>query len=189
MSLVFLAVSASMASSAYAANKVDVFNLINTTASNNIQNIISAEKGSEFRVSKEISLGKLGTKQRLQQYFYGIPVFGYSVSASKSNMGFYSQIQGSILANIAKPESFVKAKITSEQALDISMKKTAKKNLKSDVNNPKSDMWIPDQHRITSCCGASGMTTSEFSASKHPSGPQGGRRRRGPPRLQSWPCR
>ncbi|WP_152829053.1 MULTISPECIES: M4 family metallopeptidase [Shewanella] len=142
MSLVFLAVSASMASSAYAANKVDVFNLINTTASNNIQNIISAEKGSEFRVSKEISLGKLGTKQRLQQYFYGIPVFGYSVSASKSNMGFYSQIQGSILANIAKPESFVKAKITSEQALDISMKKTSKKNLKSDVNNPKSDMWI-----------------------------------------------
>ncbi|AQS36771.1 vibriolysin [Shewanella psychrophila] len=142
MSLVCLAVSASMASSAYAANKVDVSNLINTTASNNIQNVISAEKGSEFRVSKEISLGKSGTKQRLQQYFYGIPVFGYSVSASKSNMGLYSQVQGSILANIAKPESFVKATITSEQALDISMKQKSNKSIRSDANNPKSDMWI-----------------------------------------------
>ncbi|WP_295031228.1 M4 family metallopeptidase [Shewanella sp.] len=142
MSLVFLAVSASLTSSAFAANKVDVSHLINMTSSNNIQNVITAERGSEFRVSKEISLGKSGTKQRLQQYFYGVPVFGYSVSASKSNMGFYSQLQGSVLANIAKPKGFVKAKITAEHALEISMRSVSKKSIKSDVNNPKSDIWI-----------------------------------------------
>ena len=142
MSLVFLAVSASLTTSAFAANKVDVSHLINMTSSNSIQDVISVEKGSEFRVSKEISLGKSGTKQRLQQYFYGVPVFGYSVSASKSDMGFYSQVQGSVLANIAKPESFVKAKITSEQALDISMRSASKASITSDVNNPKSDIWI-----------------------------------------------
>lgn len=142
ISLVFLAVTASLTSSAFAANKVDVSHLINMTSSNNIQNVISAERGSEFRVSKEISLGKSGTKQRLQQYFYGVPVFGYSVSASKSNMGFYSQLQGSVLANIAKPKGFVKAKITAEHALEISMRSVSKNSIKSDVNNPKSDIWI-----------------------------------------------
>lgn len=147
MSLVCVAVSASLSFSALAANKVDVSQLMNMGASNNINNVITAGKGSEFKILKEVSLGKSGAKQRLQQYFYGVPVFDYSISASKSNMGFYSHVRGSVLANIDKPESFIKAKITSDEALNLSLKASINKNdvneiHLNEIHNPKSDKWV-----------------------------------------------
>ncbi len=112
ISLVFLAISAALSSQAMAANSVDVSKLKTIHSSNDINHVLPLEKGSDFKVAKEVKLGKMGVKQRLQQYFYGVPVFGYSISSDVSSMGIYSDLKGNMLGNIAQPESFVNAKLS-----------------------------------------------------------------------------
>ncbi|ACA84853.1 M4 family metallopeptidase [Shewanella woodyi] len=142
ISLVFLAISAALSSQAMAANSVDVSKLKTIHSSNDINRVLPLEKGSDFKVAKEVKLGKMGVKQRLQQYFYGIPVFGYSISSDVSSMGIYSDLKGNMLGNIAQPESFVNAKLSPQQAIAASIKgknglaKSAKRH------NEQADLWV-----------------------------------------------
>ncbi|GGI91268.1 hemagglutinin [Shewanella hanedai] len=142
ISLVFLAISAALSSQAMAANSVDVSKLKSIHSSNNINSAISLEKGSDFKVAKEIQLGKKGTKQRLQQYFYGVPVFGYSISSNVSSMGIYSGLQGKMLDNIAQAESFVNPKLSAKQALTASMKGESKLASQLKRHNEQADLWV-----------------------------------------------
>ncbi len=139
-SLVFLAVTAALSSQAMAADRTDVASLKNLSASNNINNSLLLERGSEFKVAKEIKL-KSGSKQRLQQYFHGVPVYGHSISAAKSQMGFYSDLKGQVLNNIGKGEAFTQAKLSAEDAMRASIRE--RKGVASKArHNEKADLFV-----------------------------------------------
>ncbi|NRD72332.1 M4 family metallopeptidase [Shewanella sp. VB17] len=142
ISLVFLAISSALSSQAMAANSVDVSKLKNIRSSNSISSAISLEKGSDFKVAKEIKLGKKTTKKRLQQYYHGVPIFGYSISADVSSMGVFSGLKGNMLNNIAKPDSFVKAKLSPAQALAASFKVKNGLAAQTKHHNEQADLWI-----------------------------------------------
>ncbi|QLE84100.1 PKD domain-containing protein [Shewanella sp. Scap07] len=139
-SLVFLAVTAALSSQAMAADRTDVSSLRNLSASNNINSVVSLEAGSDFKVAKEVKL-KSGSKQRLQQYFHGVPVYGHSISAAKSEMGFYSDLKGKVLNNIGKGEAFVQAKLSAEDAMRASVRE--QKNVVSKArHNEKAELFV-----------------------------------------------
>jgi vibriolysin len=52
---------------------------------------------TQMKGAKEISLPNDVTKVRFQQTYKGIPVFGHSVAASRSDMGALTNLQGQIL--------------------------------------------------------------------------------------------
>lgn len=136
----FLAVTAALSSQAMAADRTDVSSLRNLSASNNINSVVSLEAGSDFKVAKEVKL-KSGSKQRLQQYFHGVPVYGHSISAAKSEMGFYSDLKGKVLNNIGKGEAFVQAKLSAEDAMRASVRE--QKNVVSKArHNEKAELFV-----------------------------------------------
>ncbi|QSX30447.1 M4 family metallopeptidase [Shewanella cyperi] len=117
LTLLFLAVSATLATSAHAANRVYVAALRHASSNADINRMLPLEAGQEFRTSRQVSLGKGHNKERLQQYFHGVPVYGFSIAADRSEMGIYSNLQGQMLANIDKDADFVKPKLQAKQAI------------------------------------------------------------------------
>lgn len=142
LSLIGVAVSSLLHAQASAAESVNVSNIENIKASNNINSMLNLEKATEFKVSKQVKLNNGKVKQRLQQYYHGIPVYGFNVSASQSAMGFYTELSGNVLKSIDKPKEFVTASITAEQALQLSMKSDSKGFNASSVENQKSQLFV-----------------------------------------------
>ena len=102
LSLLFIAVSATLGTSAFAADVVDVGALRSASSSNNLVSQFSLDAGSQLKVEKKLNLGQGKQKQRLQQYFHDVPVYGFSVATSQSSLGFYSDMSGRVLKNIEK---------------------------------------------------------------------------------------
>ena len=86
LSLLFIAVSATLGTSAFAADVVDVGTLRSASSSNNLVSQFNLDAGSQLKVEKKLDLGQGKQKQRLQQYFHDVPVYGFSVATSQSSM-------------------------------------------------------------------------------------------------------
>ncbi|WP_283106883.1 M4 family metallopeptidase [Shewanella surugensis] len=140
VSCIFLAISAALSAQTLAANSVYVSSFTHSASSNNIHTALMLEAGSHFQVAKAINLNKSTTKQRLQQYFFDIPVFGHTISANVSSMGVYSSLKGKLLSNIAKPSAFTTPTITPSEALSASKAKQEDKDVQS--HNEQANLWV-----------------------------------------------
>ena len=143
LSLIFIAMSATLGTSVFAADVVDVATLKSSAASNDLVSGLNLDKGSQLKVEKQLNLSKGLQKQRLQQYFHGVPIFGFSVAASQSSMGFYSDMSGRVLQNIEKTADFAKPKLTADQALAIAVRGKSDKTVASvKAENQQAKLWI-----------------------------------------------
>lgn len=143
LSLIFIAMSATLGTSVFAADVVDVATLKSSAASNDLVSGLNLDKGSQLKVEKQLNLSKGLQKQRLQQYFHGVPIFGFSVAASQSSMGFYSDMSGRVLQNIEKTADFAKPKLTVDQALAIAVRGKSDKTVASvKAENQQAKLWI-----------------------------------------------
>jgi vibriolysin len=142
-SLLFIAMSATLGTSAFAADVIDVAALKSSTASNNLVSTLSLDSGSQLKVEKKLDLGKGQQKQRLQQYFHDVPVYGFSVAASQSSMGFYSDMSGRVLKNIEKSADFAKPTLTASKALAIAIRGKSNKSAASvNAQNQQAKLWV-----------------------------------------------
>ena len=142
LSLLFIAVSATLGTSAYAANVVDVAKMRHA-ASGDIGSVLQLAPGHEFRTAKQLDLGKGLKKERLQQYFHGVPVYGFTVAADRSEMGFYSNLKGQMLADIDKDAAFAKPTLSKEKALEIAKAAKGGHGLKAGkTRNDSAQPWI-----------------------------------------------
>ncbi|WP_445945755.1 M4 family metallopeptidase [Shewanella sp.] len=142
-SLLCIAMSAALSTSAFAADVVDVGSLKSSSASNDLVSGLSLDAASQLKVEKQLDLGKGLKKQRLQQYFHGVPVFGFTVAASQSSMGFYSDMSGRVLKNIEKSADFAKPSLTANKALAIAIRGKSDKSVASvKTENPQAKLWV-----------------------------------------------
>ncbi|MBT1444077.1 M4 family metallopeptidase [Shewanella sp. JM162201] len=142
LSLLFIAISATLGTSAHAANVVDVSKLRHT-ASGDIGSVLQLAPGYEFRTAKKLDLGKGKQKERLQQYFHGVPVQGFSVAADRSVMGSYSNLKGLMLTEINKDASFAKPSLSKARALEIAKAAKGGHGLKAGkTRNDSAEPWI-----------------------------------------------
>ena len=143
LSLLFIAVSATLGTSAFAADVVDVGTLRSASSSNNLVSQFNLDAGSQLKVEKKLDLGQGKQKQRLQQYFHDVPVYGFSVATSQSSMGFYSDMSGRVLKNIEKSADFVKPTLTANKALDIAIRGKSEKAVTGlKAENKQAKLWL-----------------------------------------------
>ncbi|WP_299004341.1 M4 family metallopeptidase [uncultured Shewanella sp.] len=143
-----LAISTLFSLPTLAANTIDLAKHYRTLSTNDLTQTLSLEQGSGFTPVKTVTLKSFQVKQRLQQSFYGVPIFGHTISANVSAMGAYSNINGNLLTHIEKPRGFIIPKLTEAQALTIS-KRVPKDNESqtSDANtipfhNEQAKLWV-----------------------------------------------
>ncbi|WP_299492492.1 M4 family metallopeptidase [uncultured Shewanella sp.] len=138
-----LAISTLFSLSSLAASTVELTKSHQALSTNDLQQALSLEKGSDFIPVKTVTLKNAQIKQRLQQRFYGIPVFGHTLSANVSALGVYSNLNGKLLTQIEKNVSFITPKLTKEQALTASKRQTQDSdNSALPFYNEQADLWI-----------------------------------------------
>ena len=84
--------------------------------SNDINQMMGLSVNDSMKAANKVTLNNGVTKVRFQQYHKGIKVFGHSIAATQSDMGFYSNVQGNFL-NFDTP-FLTKGRITAKAALD-----------------------------------------------------------------------
>ncbi|NQZ08378.1 MAG: M4 family metallopeptidase [Algicola sp.] len=109
------AVVCALSMSANAANLVDAKSMVQFE-SNDISAMMGLSANDSMKASKSVALDNGVTKVRFQQYYQGVKVFGHSVAATQSDMGFFTNVSGNFL-NIEGP-LMVRGRITAEDALN-----------------------------------------------------------------------
>ncbi|MGI2259328.1 M4 family metallopeptidase [Shewanella sp. GXUN23E] len=126
---------------AQAADVVDVKQLHMLRSSQNPAAMLGLAKGHDLKAVRSVSLGKGKVKERLQQYVAGVPVYGMSVAAAKSDAGLYSDMSGQVLTGIDNAEQFVKPTISSAKALTIAKSFKQGKALRGSRDD-KAELWL-----------------------------------------------
>ncbi|MCJ8271231.1 MAG: M4 family metallopeptidase, partial [Psychrosphaera sp.] len=109
------AVVCALSMSANAANLVDAKSMVQFQ-SNDISAMMGLSANDSMIASKTVALDNGVTKVRFQQYYQGVKVFGHSVAATQSDMGFFTNVSGNFL-NIEGP-LMVRGRIAAEDALN-----------------------------------------------------------------------
>jgi len=125
------AVVCALSMSANAANLVDA-STMSQFVGNDINNVMGLTDGNSFKAANTVNLNNGVTKVRFQQYYQGVKVFGHSVAATQSDMGFISNVEGNFLSLDA---SFMaRGSIVATDALDTFMgvEKDGSYNLQSE---------------------------------------------------------
>ena len=103
--------------------------------------------GVDFKAVKEVKVANNNkTKYRMQQYYKGIPVFGYSVVSDIPQTKNFNLFVGQAVYNLNQADDFTKPDITSDQALQLSLPKGVNLGDKS-IKNPQARLkvYIPPQ--------------------------------------------
>ena len=134
------AVVCALSMSANAANLVQAESMV-AFSSDNINQMMGLSANDSLRAGKAVQLNNGISKVRFQQYHQGVKVFGHSVAASKTEMGFYTNVKGNFL-NLDNVST--KGRISAEQALTtfIGADKTASKVANEEIYNKQSERVI-----------------------------------------------
>jgi vibriolysin len=108
------AVACALTFSANAANIVSADSLVQFSG-NDINAMMNLAASDSLVAQNEVTLENGVTKVRFQQYHNNLRVFGHSVAATKTDMGFYANVKGKFL-NFDAP-MLTKGRISAEQAL------------------------------------------------------------------------
>ena len=130
------AVACALTMSANAANLVPADSMVNFSG-DSLNKMMALSANDNMVENKVVNLNNGVTKVRYQQYYRGIKVFGHSVSATKSEMGFITNVQGNFL-NI--DPMMTKGRISEKQALETFIDND--KALKSGIYNQQSERVI-----------------------------------------------
>ena len=139
LSLLTVAMLTALTTTAHAAHEVNAGARAQSSG-NNLNAMLVLEAGSEFVLRGEAKVAKGLKKGRYQQHFHGVPVFGYSISAARSAMGFYSDVAGTLLADINKPAEFVRPSLTGAEA--ISRAQQAREGLTGKAQNAGAELYL-----------------------------------------------
>ncbi|MFT4923929.1 MAG: vibriolysin [Phenylobacterium sp.] len=108
------AVICALSMSASAANLVSADSMV-AFSGDNMNQMMGLTANDNLKAGKVVALSNGVSKVRFQQYHQGIKVFGHSIAATQSEMGFYSNVQGNFL-NLDMMST--KGRIAPEQALN-----------------------------------------------------------------------
>ncbi|MGB0893038.1 MAG: M4 family metallopeptidase [Parashewanella sp.] len=120
ISLLASIIAATFSFSSSAADIVDLGSM-SQSATTDLSQHFQLDNQTSFKAGKAIPIAHGKVKYRLQQYYQGIPVFGYSISSAKDNMGMYADVQGLAVTNFNQTDNFSVPSITPEQALNIAI--------------------------------------------------------------------
>ncbi len=147
ISKICAAVACALTMSANAANIQDASLMTAGYSSDNINQVLGLAGSTQMKAVKEINAGNDTTLVRFQQQYQGIPVFGYSVAATKTAMGLLTDVKGKIL-NLDGKRFSTKPRISAEKAMnnmintDKVLGKNASKSAKAGIYNKQNDMFI-----------------------------------------------
>ncbi|MGB0894253.1 MAG: M4 family metallopeptidase [Parashewanella sp.] len=134
-------------SNANAATIVDMQSLISSSSNLNKQALSGyLGSGTKYQSTKEITLPNGVKKTRLQQYFQGVPIWGYSIAVSQNALGSYNNPIGLAVSDITTTPNFVKPTISAKRALKIAKShwgsiSSSDTNITS-TTNEKANLWI-----------------------------------------------
>ncbi|WP_170308334.1 M4 family metallopeptidase [Parashewanella tropica] len=122
----------------------DIVNLgeMATVSSTNLTQDFQLDEGTTFQKSNTAKIANGKTKYRLQQYYHGVPIYGYTIAATQDQLGAYQHIDGLAVTNINKNDQFVKPKITQEQALNIAIANQHIALKAQNIDNKQSKLWV-----------------------------------------------
>ena len=137
-------VACALAMSANAATKVDVAPKAKGYSGNDINKVLGMYGNDSFKAAKESSFKGI-TKVRFQQYYKGIPVYGQTIAATKTEMGMLTDVTGKMYDFGAKALN-VKPTVSAEKALQSVLAQdkaiAGNKAVKQEVYNKQNDLFV-----------------------------------------------
>lgn len=133
--------------SATAAEQVSVASL-QAQSGSDVNAVLNLQSGHSFQEVKAVRLENGKEVVRLQQFYQGVPVFGQTIAAKRSEMGVFSNFTGTAAQNMNELIS-VKPSISSTDALSIAQKSNEVLSIQADkgakisaIENEQSKLWI-----------------------------------------------
>ncbi len=120
---------------------------LTTGSGSDINAVVNLGSGYTLEEANVVTLSNGLTKVRYQQFYKGVPVFGRTIAASRSDMGVVSNLQGKVVNNInlasvtpaiSDKEALQKAKNSNHGLMAV--QKKGKKLVKTE--NEQSKLWI-----------------------------------------------
>jgi Zn-dependent metalloprotease len=141
------AVICALGFSATAAEQVSVASL-QAQSGSDVNAVLNLQSGHSFKEVKAVQLNNGKEVVRLQQYYQGVPVFGQTIAAKRSEMGVLSNFYGTAAQNMNELTS-VKPAFDSAKALEIAKgtneilsTQAAKGQKIIKTENDQSKLWI-----------------------------------------------
>lgn len=166
------AIICALSFSATAADQISVASL-QTQSGSDINAALNLQSGHTFKEVKAVRLDSGKEVIRLQQYYQGVPVFGQTIAAKRSEMGVLSNFYGTAVQNMSELNS-VKPTISGKEALAIAKGtnqvlsvQAAKGEIITRVENEQSKLWIVLENESPRLV----YITSYFVAGKNPTRP------------------
>lgn len=147
LSSICAAVACALAFSANAADIQDASLMSKGYSSDNINQVLGLTGHTKMKAVKTINLNNGISKVKFEQQYEGIPVFGYSVAATKTAMGLLTDVKGQVL-NINSKRFSTKARISADKAMkmmidtDKMLGKNASAAAKAAVYNKQNDLFV-----------------------------------------------
>ncbi|MFT4927684.1 MAG: vibriolysin [Phenylobacterium sp.] len=138
-----LTMSASAANLQAASASQDASLMAKGFSSDNINQVLGLAGDTQMKAVKTIDAGNGVTKVRFQQHYRGIPVFGHSVAATKTEMGVLTNVKGNVL-NLDNKRFSTKARISADMAMTAALDndRVLSVNPKANVTNKKAKTFI-----------------------------------------------
>ncbi len=141
LKLLALTITSILTSSAFAADIIQLTG--NDTQAYNMMagHAVQFNSGTEFKSIKGVKVANNKTKYRLQQYYKGVPIFGYSVVSDSPTSKNYNSFVGLAVNNINSDDGFTKPDITADEALQLSLPNGLKID-DSSISNKQATLHI-----------------------------------------------
>lgn len=134
----FVPFSATLAAQLLQINKEQAMSL---TTLQNVNHVLNINSNYHFKVSNEVALPSHYVKQKLTQYYAGVPVYGASLSVTKSPAGAYHALSGSYLTQIEKDVTVTEPKLSVTEVIAIA-KKAAAMPVNASMRNENATLYL-----------------------------------------------
>lgn len=142
------AVTCALTMSANAANLVSADSMV-AFSGDNINHMMGLSANDTMKASNTVRLSNGMSKVRFQQYHQGVKVFGHSIAATQTDMGFYTDVKGKFLdINMTSTKGRISAAnaldtfINNDKAMSDEQNAHQAAALKDNVYNKKSERVI-----------------------------------------------
>jgi len=116
ISKICAAVACALTMSANAASTINAADLAQGYASDNVNQVLGLVGNTQMKAVRDIKIGNGVVKSKFQQTYKGIPVFGYNVAATKTDMGAFTNVQGELL-NLDNAMISIRPRISAKKAM------------------------------------------------------------------------
>ena len=135
-----------LAMTANAAPQVDVSSKAKGYSGNDINQVLGMFGNDSFKAAKEVSLGNGVTKVRFQQYYKGIPVYGQTIAATKTEMGMLTNVKG-MMYDFGSKALNIRPTISAKEAMQSMLANDRKvagmtKAAKKGIYNKENDLFV-----------------------------------------------